>query len=373
MYKICIWTSTVTHHLSDFYDALVESGKIDLEVRYFNRISQQRISLGWEDKKCTKPYEKQVSTFENSLESLSDFSEYTHIIFGNGYEFTKLLIPYAIENSLRWINWTERGGAGLFKLLRENSVLFKIIFPIYQRLYNKKFSQQIESHALGTFVSGIKAEEDYLKKGVRKEKIKHLYWALNPLIKSDVIPKELKSSRFKYNFIYVGSLSQRKGVDILLKSYSKLNQNEWGLILVGKDVSNGKYKKMVEKLNIQNNVTFIGAIYFDRVNEYMSFADVFVLPTRFDGWGAVLNEAASIGLPIISTDECGASYHLIKNAHNGYMVKAGSVASLLQAMKKYVESPDLIQQHGGHSFELFKQFLPEENVNRLLAALEAWN
>ncbi len=372
MFKICIWTPTATHHQSAFHDAIVKNEKIDLEVRYFNKISQERLALGWEDKKCTKSFEKRIVTLTDAHESVSDFNERIHIISGNGYAFTKELITYCITNNLKWINWTERSGGGLFQLLQENSTLFKIFFPIYQRLYNRKFAQQIEKYALGTFVSGIKAEEDYLRRGVSKKKIKHLYYTLKPLEKTNIIPKELNHSRFKYHFIYVGSLCHRKGIDILLKAYSKLDQNEWGLILVGKDTTNGLYQKMVKKLNIQNNVTFTGAIDFNKINEYMSLADVFILPTRFDGWGAVLNEASSLSLPIISTDECGASYHLINNDKNGYMVKAGSLNSLKKALKNYVESPIRIQEHGEQSFELFKQFLPEKNVNRLIDALETW-
>lgn len=372
-FKICIWTPTATHHQSAFHDAIVKSEKIDLEVRYFNKISQERLALGWEDKKCTKSFEQQIETLDEAINSLNDFDERIHIISGNGYAFTKLLIAYCIENNLKWINWTERSGGGLFKLLRENSTWFKMFFPIYQRLYNRKFSQEIEKYALGTFVSGIKAEEDYLKRGVSKDKIKHLYYALEPLEKTTVIPKELKSSRFKYHFIYVGSLSHKKGTDLLLKAYSKLSQNDWGLILVGKDTTNGQYQEMVQKLNIQNNVIFTGAIDFARVNEYMSFADVFILPTRFDGWGAVLNEAASLSLPIISTDECGASYHLIENDKNGYMVKANAVVSLMTAMKKYIDTPEIIKQQGNHSSKLFKQFLPEANVKRLITALRTWD
>jgi glycosyltransferase involved in cell wall biosynthesis len=373
VYKICIWTPTITHHQSAFHDAIVKDGRIDLEVRYSNKISQARLALGWEDKKCTKSFEKRVDTLNDALESVSDFNKRVHIISGNGYDFTKELIAYCIKSNLKWVNWTERSGLGLFKLLRESSSLFKIFFPIYQRLYNRKFSGQIEKHALGTFVSGSKAEEDYLRRGVSKDKIKHLYYALEPLVNTTVIPKELKSSRFKYHFIYVGSLSHAKGIDILLKAYSKLDQNEWGLILVGKDTTSGQYQEIAKKLSIENNVTFTGAIDFDRVNEYMSFADVFILPTRFDGWGAVLNEATSLSLPVISTNECGAAYHLIENDKNGYMVKTNSIISLTNTMKKYVKMPDIIKQHGKYSSELFKQFLPEENVQRLIEALIVWD
>jgi len=373
IYKICIWTPMLTHHQSAFHDAIVKDGRIDLEVRYFEKISQARLALGWEDKKCTKSFEKRVDTLNDALESVSNFNKRVHIISGNGYDFTKELIAYCIKSNLKWVNWTERNGGGLFKLLRENSSLFEIFFPTYQRLYNRKFSGQIEKHALGVFVSGVKAEEDYLKRGVSKEKIKHLYYALNSLEKTTSTPKELKENKFKYNFIYVGSLSHRKGTDILLKAYAKLDNNEWGLILVGKDTAKGGYLKLAKKLNINDRVIFTGAIDFNRVNEYLSYSDVFVLPTRFDGWGAVLNEAASLALPLISTDECGAAYHLIENDKNGYIVKVDSIISLMSAMKKYVDIPNIIKQHGRSSSKLFKQFLPKENVQRLIGALKVWD
>lgn len=373
IFKICIWTPTATHHQSAFHDAIVESGTIDLEVRYFNKISQERLALGWEDKKCVKSFEQRVETLDDALKSLNDTNERIHIISGNGYIFTKELIAYCISNNLKWINWTERSGGGLFRLLGENSTLFKLFFPIYQRIYNRQFAQQIEKYALGTFVSGIKAEDDYLKRGVSKAKIKHLYYALEPLNQASNIPEELKNNKHKYNFIYVGSLSHRKGIDILLKSFAQLDKDDWGLILVGKDTSNGKFMQQAKDLSIDKMVTFTGAIVFDKIHEYLSFADVFVLPTRFDGWGAVLNEAASLSLPLISTDECGASYHLIKNNKNGYMVKSNSVVSLTKAMKKYIDNPKIIIEQGKYSFKLFKHFLPEENVKRLKTALKIWD
>jgi glycosyltransferase involved in cell wall biosynthesis len=373
MFKICIWTPTITHHQSDFHDAIVQDGRVNLAVRYFKEISKERLNLGWENKTCGKSYEKEVASLSDALKSLDEFSNHIHIISGNGYDFTKKLINYCVKNELKWINWTERNGGGLFELLGNNSGLFNFFFPIYRRLYNRKFSKLIESFAMGTFVSGIKAEEDYLIRGVSKEKIKHLYYAIKPLERATDVPNNLMNSKFKYHFIYTGSLAPRKGVDILLEAYSRLYQNEWGLILAGMDVSNGQYQRQAKQLNIQDKVIFTGSINFNRVNEYMSFADVFILPTRFDGWGVVLNEAASLGMPIISTDECGASYHLIEDGCNGFVIKANSTNNLFTAMNKYLENHHLIKIHGQKSLSIVKNFSPENNVSRLVKALKDWS
>jgi glycosyltransferase involved in cell wall biosynthesis len=138
------------------------------------------------------------------------------------------------------------------------------------------------------------------------------------------------------------------------------------LILIGADRSNGEYIKLARKLNIQNQVDFLGVVQSTEINEYLSQSDVFILPTRFDGWGAVLNEAASLGKPIISTDQAGAAYHLIEDGKNGFMVNAGDVKSLTKAMQYYIDKPEQISIHGKRSFEIFKNFTPEKSAELLV-------
>lgn len=370
MYKVCIWTPIITHHQSAFHDAILKSKMIDLEVRYFNEITEDRLALGWENRKDFKPFEQRVATLTEGIQSLKDMNERIHIISGNGYSFTRVLIDYCCSHNLKWINWVERSGVRLFYLLNQNSFLFRLFFPFYQRFYNRKFAQKIQKYAMGTFVSGVKAEEDYLKKGVSKEKIKQLFYALEPLHDTSVIPESLQKSKFKYHFIYVGALTKRKGIDVLLKAYSRIENNEWGLILVGADRSNGEYQRLAQQLNILDKVLFTGAVDFTKINEYMSFGDVFILPTRFDGWGAVLNEAAALGMPMISTDQCGAAFHLIEDDINGYIVKAGSVKNLYVVMKSYVDDKTLILKHEIATKRLEEKLTVSSNVTRLINNLK---
>jgi glycosyltransferase involved in cell wall biosynthesis len=105
----------------------------------------------------------------------------------------------------------------------------------------------------------------------------------------------------------------------------------------------------------------------------MQRADVFILPSLFDGWGAVLNEAASVKKPLISTDECGAAYHLIDDKKNGFRVKAGSVDHLRKAMQFYIDNPEKIIIHGKISHQIYKNFTPDKNVEQFLYSLIKWH
>ena len=97
---------------------------------------------------------------------------------------------------------------------------------------------------------------------------------------------------------------------------------------------------------------------------------MFILPSRYDGWGAVINEAISVGLPVISSSETGASYSLVKN--NGFVFKAGDINALSDAMKKYINNKELIIEHSKNSKELSKICTPKENVERFINALNNW-
>jgi glycosyltransferase involved in cell wall biosynthesis len=58
-------------------------------------------------------------------------------------------------------------------------------------------------------------------------------------------------------------------------------------------------------------------------------ADVFVLPSRHDGWGVVVNEALGAGLPIIASDRTGAAHDLVQHGVNGFVTGAGDVEALV--------------------------------------------
>jgi glycosyltransferase involved in cell wall biosynthesis len=127
---------------------------------------------------------------------------------------------------------------------------------------------------------------------------------------------------------------------------------------------------LIQQLGIEDKVYLLGAYPSERISKVYTAADVFVLPSRFDGWGAVLNEAASLGLPLIGTDLCGASWHVIGEGLNGYRVPAASAGKLARAMRAYVGSPALTIKHGAASRDLFfQEFTPEKNAERLINSL----
>ncbi len=78
-------------------------------------------------------------------------------------------------------------------------------------------------------------------------------------------------------------------------------------------------------------------------------ADVFILPSRYDGWGVVVNQAIGAGLPVICSDAVGAGYDLVEPEVNGLRFPAGDVAALAGCMERLAADPALAKQWGAAS------------------------
>lgn len=373
MFRICIWMNNPSHYQSAFFDALDARDDVELQVRYFQGVPGDRAAEGWNSTPPHKSFEGFVGeTSEPSelVELVSDWKSQVHIISSN---FNAALVDYFCQHGVKWCHWSEMPGIRLAELLGYRMALYRLLLPL-MLASKRRENRLIQDHALGAFAQGILARTSFKAMGLPDRKIMDLFYtpaALPPLDASGEIGSFARGRKV---FISVGLLCRRKGIDVLLKAFARTTGDEWCLVLCGLDKSNGEYQALALKLGIADRVLFLGAYPVDQIAEVYAASDVFVLASRFDGWGAVLNEAASLGLPLIGTDLCGASWHVVEHLGNGYRVKAASVAALAKAMQAYVADPDLVQTHGERSQALFfKEFSPEKNGDRLVRALQVWS
>ena len=93
-------------------------------------------------------------------------------------------------------------------------------------------------------------------------------------------------------------------------------------------------------------------------------ADLFVLPTREDIWGLVINEAMSNGLPIISTNRCIAGLELVKDGENGFIVPVDDVDALSQKIETILSNEQILETMGKKSLEKIKDYTFEQMAKR---------
>ena len=137
-------------------------------------------------------------------------------------------------------------------------------------------------------------------------------------------------------FLFVGSISARKGVPILLEAWRQMRASSAELWLVGP----GTVPKCAA-FDLPASVRFLGRKSRSDVAELMRRVDVLVFPSFFEGLAQVQLEALASGLPLISTIEAGAE-DLIRDGQNGFLVPAGDVIALSERMLQVAADQDLI-------------------------------
>lgn len=373
MIKLCIWMNIPSHHQKPFFNALNSDSRINLEVRYFGGTDLSRTKEGWSDNDTLESYEQILPSSlspKAQLETVPECYDRIHLI---SLGFNRDLVEYFCQEKISWCHWSEMSGIRLADLLSYKMWLYSLLQPLYI-FFKRKDGRLISKNALGVFGQGILAKRSFVRSGIYENKISYLYYTPAPLNHTKPAEEITMFAKQRKVFLCVSALCERKGIDVLLKAYARLESKDWCLVFCGLDKEYGKYQELSKDLGIEDNTLFLGAYSADNISDVYSSADVFVLPSRFDGWGAVLNEAASIGLPLIATDLCGASWHLIKDGINGYRVKANSVNSLSSALRFYIDQPELVKSHGAESLKIFtNDFTPEKNVERLVCSLRSWS
>ena len=178
----------------------------------------------------------------------------------------------------------------------------------------------------------------------------------------EVIPDPLTFSPSSYSpltekrVIAVGRYVYQKGFDILLKSWSIVETEcpEWSLTIIGQGERH-KYEALIDELKIdRTHCKLIGPT--ERIqDEYMS-SSLFVMSSRFEGFGMVLVEAMACGLPVVSFDcPCGPK-DIIQNKIDGVLVENGNVDKLAEALIMMIQHPEQRKVMANRAIESVQRF-----------------
>lgn len=136
--------------------------------------------------------------------------------------------------------------------------------------------------------------------------------------------------------LFVGRLVHLKGLDLLLLAMAVTKIGNFKLRIVGDGPLETELRKLTVELGLDDRVIWMGRQPADGIPNLMAQADVLVLPSRKDGWGAVVNESLMVGTPVICSDACGAA-ELIRQKWLGGVFPSGSVENLATLLQEWVE------------------------------------
>ena len=151
-------------------------------------------------------------------------------------------------------------------------------------------------------------------------------------------------------FLYCGQLIHRKGVDLLCEAFARLigEGASAHLTLAGEGPLRESLMTSLPE-EVARHVTFRGFVEVSDLPSVFGENDVFILPSRHDGWGVVVNQAIAAGMPVIVTKAVGAGNDLVADGQNGFAIESDSSAAIYTAMKSFAESPSSVLEFGQHS------------------------
>lgn len=156
--------------------------------------------------------------------------------------------------------------------------------------------------------------------------------------------------------LYLSNLMKYKGVLDFVESLKILHEKGYdfhaNIIGASGDVTVEYVKQLVEKYKLQDKVDVLGPIYNEEKYEYLYNSDVFVFPSYYEPFGLVILEAFQAGIPVIGTTE-GCMPEIIENKKNGFIVETQNPKGISEALIKFIDDPDLIEEIGKRNKDKF--------------------
>ena len=157
------------------------------------------------------------------------------------------------------------------------------------------------------------------------------------------------ASQGPVRFLFVGQFISRKGVEELLQAFAGVDPVQAELTFAG----SGEMQPIVGRFATRySHIHLVDFVKPAQMPVLYSDHDVFVLPSRHDGWAVVVAEAMAAGLPVIGTEATGAVAEFIRHGENGWICQVDP-ASIRAGIEYYLARRDLITAHGMVNRALF--------------------
>ncbi|MCK4384925.1 MAG: glycosyltransferase family 4 protein, partial [candidate division Zixibacteria bacterium] len=168
----------------------------------------------------------------------------------------------------------------------------------------------------------------------------------------------------------MGRLVKVKGLFTLLKGFKEVKDKfgDVSLLIAGDGVLRDSLEDFVEKERIKD-VHFSGFISPEELPRYYAISDIFVLPSVYEPWGVVVNEAMASGLPVVLSDKVGSKGDLLEEGENGYCFESRNYKELADTMIRMLSNTEKLKAMGERSREIIKGYdysYCEKNLRKAL-------
>lgn len=333
MPDIIFWQNMVSPHQSAFLTAVAKlhrSGEVQLICQ--RRSDPKRLAQGWSSN-LPQGVEVINQADEPDLAPIIDNAfgkSATHVFSGiHETSLVRTALPLALKRQERAFVLAEQpntsGHAGFLK-----------------RLLYATHAMRLRNRLSGVFAYGEQGVRFFEEVGFASDRVFEIGYTVDQV----AAPQEsrlngadnLNGADETCRLLFVGTNLRRKGFDLLRSALLDIGlDQDWRLDVVTAD-NTSEARRWFQTRGLSQRVTMHGAISNCEVRALMRQARTLILPSRFDGWGAVVNEALHAGMRVIVSDRCGSS-SVVRESWRGQVFPANDLSALTRAIHFDVSLP----------------------------------
>jgi len=365
-------------HQNVFFDAITDLGEVELEVTFCRRTMPGRAWSG-EGPARTKTLflpELSIGTLPTNPSLLPHLlARPHHLPFVIGYYLPGLLAAGLTLGALRrrWVFWMDA-----LQPLRQDG-------PRFERVAARAARQWFLERATTFLSTGNKGRQALLEAGIPPDRAFEIPFVVD----SDWIHSAVTEARSERDqirrdvgappdaalLLFVGQMIHRKGIDNLIEAAAGLSENlrvRLHVVLIGDGEDKPRFQELASQRGLQDRFHFLPNLDIQELPRYWAASDALILPSRFDAWGVVVDEALTAGLPVLGSDACGAVVDRVIPDVNGWRFPAGDVAELRRELSKLLAlEPEGLREMGGAARASMEPFSPKAMARKFTQVVEA--
>jgi glycosyltransferase involved in cell wall biosynthesis len=377
--RVWLLTNEPSPYQAELFRAIAQRETLQLEVRFMRDESpadrERRATRGFEHQFLQgwgpRWRAGQLRVHPQALKETAAGAFDCYVLSGYYTSVTFLLCVVLLAIRRKpWMLWLERPREP-WTAGEERSFLGK-----GRRLMRRAVLRFLARRSHRLLAIGSAAAQTYRRLGAPADRIRVLPYCCDTSrfaqVEEDAVQRIVGAHRLhaKTVFLYSGQLIERKNVTLLLDAFAAVacERKDVALVLLGDGPLRGECERRLTD-GLRDRVHFAGWRPQAELPAFFQAADVFVFPSRHDGWAVVINEACAAGLPVIASRQTGAAHDLVAEGANGFLLDRDDLAGFCEKMRFFADHPEWIRPFGERSREMVSRFSAEEGARRFHAAI----